>query len=331
MSTQPNRIAGVGRIDRNQPIRFSFDGKEFGGFAGDTLASALMANDVKLVARSFKYHRPRGIFSAGPEEPNALIALRGGARQEANTRATVAELYDGLVATSQNNWPNLKYDTQAINQLIARFIPAGFYYKTFMGPFANTKIWMIFESVIRKAAGMGTATHQADPDRYERASAHCDVLVIGGGPAGLGAALTAAETGARVLLVDENPVLGGRRKHTGIDLAAPTGTPVYATADGVIGRADWFSSYGLYISINHGAKMETRYAHLSRLAVAAGDSVKKGDLIGYVGSTGRSTGPHLHYEVRVEGLAVNPIPYMVESEAQLAYVRDRALTGQGGE
>lgn len=128
-----------------------------------------------------------------------------------------------------------------------------------------------------------------------------------------------------------HPVLGGRRQHAGIDLAAPTGTPVYATADGVIGRADWYSSYGLYISINHGASMETRYAHLSRLAVAAGDNVTKGDLIGYVGSTGRSTGPHLHYEVRVEGLAVNPIPYMVESEAQLAYARDARLTGQGGE
>jgi murein DD-endopeptidase MepM/ murein hydrolase activator NlpD len=128
-----------------------------------------------------------------------------------------------------------------------------------------------------------------------------------------------------------HPVLGGRRQHAGIDLAAPTGTPVYATADGVVGRADWYSSYGLYISINHGASMETRYAHLSRLAVAAGDNVKKGDLIGYVGSTGRSTGPHLHYEVRVDGLAVNPIPYMVESEAQLAYARDARLTGQGGE
>lgn len=127
-----------------------------------------------------------------------------------------------------------------------------------------------------------------------------------------------------------HPVLGGRRAHAGIDLAAPTGTPVYATADGIIGRADWYSSYGLYISINHGASMETRYAHLSRLAVAAGDNVKKGDLIGYVGSTGRSTGPHLHYEVRVDGLAVNPIPYMVESEAQLAYARDARLTGQGG-
>lgn len=128
-----------------------------------------------------------------------------------------------------------------------------------------------------------------------------------------------------------HPVLGGRRQHHGIDLAAPTGTPVYATADGIVGRADWYSSYGLYISINHGASMETRYAHLSRLAVAAGDNVKKGDLIGYVGSTGRSTGPHLHYEVRVDGLAVNPIPYMVESEAQLAYARDARLTGQGGE
>lgn len=127
-----------------------------------------------------------------------------------------------------------------------------------------------------------------------------------------------------------HPVLGGRRAHAGIDLAAPTGTPVYATADGVVSRADWYSSYGLYISVEHGASMQTRYAHLSRLAVAAGDNVKKGDLIGYVGSTGRSTGPHLHYEVRVDGLAVNPIPYMVESEAQLAYARDARLTGQGG-
>lgn len=128
-----------------------------------------------------------------------------------------------------------------------------------------------------------------------------------------------------------HPVLGGRRKHTGIDLSAPTGTPVYATGDGVVGRADWYSSYGLYISINHGAAMETRYAHLSRLAVAAGDTVKKGDLIGYVGSTGRSTGPHLHYEVRVEGVAVNPIPYMVESETQVAYLGDRKIPGRGGE
>ena len=128
-----------------------------------------------------------------------------------------------------------------------------------------------------------------------------------------------------------HPVLGGRRAHKGVDLAAPTGTPVYASADGVISRADWFSSYGLYISIEHGGNIQTRYGHLSRLNVAAGQPIKKGDLIGYVGSTGRSTGPHLHYEVRVDGLAVNPIPYMVESEAQLAYARDARLTGQGGE
>jgi murein DD-endopeptidase MepM/ murein hydrolase activator NlpD len=127
-----------------------------------------------------------------------------------------------------------------------------------------------------------------------------------------------------------HPVLGGARQHSGIDLAAPTGTPVYATADGMISRADWFAAYGLTIDIDHSADTKTRYAHLSRLAVAAGEPVKKGDLIGYVGSTGRSTGPHLHYEVRIGGVAVNPIPYMVESEAELAYARDARLTGRGG-
>jgi murein DD-endopeptidase MepM/ murein hydrolase activator NlpD len=127
-----------------------------------------------------------------------------------------------------------------------------------------------------------------------------------------------------------HPVLGGSRKHNGIDLAAPTGTPVYATGDGIVSRADWFSSYGLYISIEHGASLQTRYAHLSRLAVAEGDTVRKGDLIGYVGSTGRSTGPHLHYEVRVDGLAVNPIPYMMVNETRFAS-SDGELTGKGGE
>jgi murein DD-endopeptidase MepM/ murein hydrolase activator NlpD len=128
-----------------------------------------------------------------------------------------------------------------------------------------------------------------------------------------------------------HPVLGGTRKHSGIDLAAPTGTPVYATADGVISKADWYSSYGLYISVEHGASLQTRYAHLSRLAVAAGDTVKKGDLIGYVGSTGRSTGPHLHYEVRVDGVAVNPIPYMMSDERRFAANQSSELTGSGGE
>jgi len=124
-----------------------------------------------------------------------------------------------------------------------------------------------------------------------------------------------------------HPVLGGRRAHSGVDLAAPTGTPVYATADGIVGRANWFSSYGLFIQIEHGANLQTRYAHLSKLAVADGQRVKKGDLIGYVGSTGRSTGPHLHYEVRVDGKAVNPMPYMIESEAQQAFA---LATGEGG-
>lgn len=130
-----------------------------------------------------------------------------------------------------------------------------------------------------------------------------------------------------------HPVLGRRRNHKGVDLAAPTGTPIYATADGIVGKAQWFSSYGLYIRIDHGAKLETRYAHMSKLAVAAGERVKKGDIIGYVGSTGRSTGPHLHYEVRVDGVAVNPIPYMVETQAQktFALTNSPAQGGQGGE
>ena len=127
-----------------------------------------------------------------------------------------------------------------------------------------------------------------------------------------------------------HPVLGGRRNHKGVDLAAPRGTPVYATAGGVVGRADWYSTYGLFVRVEHGAELETRYAHLSRLAVAAGQRVKKGDLLGYVGSTGRSTGPHLHYEVRVSGEAVNPLPYMVESRAQQAFAVALGEGGQGG-
>lgn len=123
-----------------------------------------------------------------------------------------------------------------------------------------------------------------------------------------------------------HPVLGGRRSHKGIDLAAPTGTPVYATADGLVQMAEWYSSYGNYIQIGHGNEMETRYAHLSRIVATEGSWVKKGDLIGYVGSTGRSTGPHLHYEIRIAGVAVNPVPYMVESEAQLAFEQ---ATGTG--
>lgn len=210
MTTQPNRLAQGGYIDRTKPLSFRFDGKTYGGYQGDTLASALLASNVKLIGRSFKYHRPRGIFSAGPEEPNAMVHLREGSRQEPNTRATVIELYDGLVAESQNRGGSLRYDPQRINDLFKNFLAAGFYYKTFMGPFRNTKIWMLIEVFIRKAAGMGTATGLADPDTYDHMSRHCEILVIGAGPAGLIAAKSAAASGARVILVDERANLGGQ-------------------------------------------------------------------------------------------------------------------------
>ncbi|HMK78038.1 MAG TPA: sarcosine oxidase subunit alpha family protein [Xanthobacteraceae bacterium] len=207
MSTA-HRLAAGGLIDRAQPLSFTFDEQAYTGFAGDTLASALMANGVKLVGRSFKYHRPRGILTAGSEEPNALVELRAGARREPNTRATTAELFDGLVATSQNRWPSLERDYGGINDWLAPFLVAGFYYKTFMWP---ARFWeLIYEPLIRRAAGLGRAAGAEDPDHYEKAFAHCDVLVIGAGPAGLAAALAAGRAGARVILADEGPLLGGR-------------------------------------------------------------------------------------------------------------------------
>lgn len=202
-----NRIAG-GAIDRGTPLRFTFDGKPMTGCAGDTLASALLANGVRLVGRSFKYHRPRGIFTAGSEEPNALVHLRTGAAQEPNTRATVAELFDGLEARSQNHRGGLKTDLLAINDLLAPFLSAGFYYKTFMWPKA---FWeRLYEPMIRSAAGLGRLSMEPDPDVYDHGFLHCDVLVIGGGPAGISAALAAGRAGARVILADEDFVTGGR-------------------------------------------------------------------------------------------------------------------------
>lgn len=195
-------------IDRSTPLSFSFDGKAFTGFAGDTLASALVANGVRLVGRSFKYHRPRGIFSAGPEEPNALVELRAGARREPNTKATTVELFDGLTAQSQNRWPSLAFDLQAVNQLASPMLIAGFYYKTFMWPSA---FWeRLYEPAIRRAAGLGRLSGEDDPDSYEKAYAFCDLLVIGAGPAGLAAALTAGRAGVRVILAENDFVVGGR-------------------------------------------------------------------------------------------------------------------------
>jgi sarcosine oxidase subunit alpha len=207
-STRGFRTASGGRIDRAQRHGFSFDGQWYEGVAGDTLASALLANGVHLTGRSFKYHRPRGILAAGSEEPNALVTVtRDGARITPNLRATQVELYDGLIAESQNRWPSLKRDFGRINDGLSAFFPAGFYYKTFMWP--KTAWKSLYEPMIRRAAGLGCAPTRADPDRYAQRYAHCDVLVVGAGPAGIAAALAAADSGARVILCDETAEFGG--------------------------------------------------------------------------------------------------------------------------
>ena len=202
------RVAGKGIIDRSQKIGFRFDGVRYEGFAGDTVASALLANGITLMGRSFKYHRPRGVLSAGSEEPNALITVGTGAAREPNVRATMQEIYPGLTARSQNAWPSLGFDVMEVNDLAAPFLGAGFYYKTFMWP---KKFWEgLYEPIIRRAAGLGALSGKNNPDTYERAYAFCDLLVIGAGPAGLMAALTAGRAGADVILVDEDAVMGGR-------------------------------------------------------------------------------------------------------------------------
>ena len=203
------RLSTGGRLlNKDKQVRFAFNGKQFHGFEGDTLASALLANDQMLVGRSFKYHRPRGIVASGAEEPNALVGLGLGAKFEPNQRATTTELFDGLNCSSQNHWPSLEFDIGAVNNRLARFFPAGFYYKTFMAPRAAWK--HVFEPIVRQSAGLGRVPKDRDADRYEHFYAFFDVAVIGGGVAGLQTALAAAEAGAKVLLMEQTAHWGGR-------------------------------------------------------------------------------------------------------------------------
>tara|TARA_B100001123_G_scaffold44190_1_gene45294 strand:- start:1908 stop:4892 length:2985 start_codon:yes stop_codon:yes gene_type:complete len=208
------RLTEGGWIDRATPLQFTWDGRPQTGYAGDTLASALLAADERVLGRSFKYHRPRGLMSAGVEESGALVTVGSGARRDPNVKATTQELYDGLVAGGQNAWPSVRFDLGAVNSLFSRFFAAGFYYKTFMGipPFewgSGTGMWMRYEKLIRRAAGMGRASREPDPDHYEHGHAFCDVLVVGAGPAGLAAARVARDAGLDVLLVEQDSMLGG--------------------------------------------------------------------------------------------------------------------------
>ena len=205
-ATQPNRLSQGGRIDRARPLGFSFNGKTCQGFAGDTLASALIANGISLVGRSFKLRRPRGIVASGVEEPNAIMQVGAGAAAQPNLPATQVELHEGLVARTTKGWPSVRLDIGAISDAAGRVLGAGFYYKTFMYP---RSWWKLYERAIRLSAGFGRAPAQPDPDTYEHMNAHCDVLVAGGGPAGLMAALAAARSGARVILADEQTEFGG--------------------------------------------------------------------------------------------------------------------------
>ena len=208
MSNKPYRLgSGGGLIDRAKKVHFTFDGKSLTGFAGDTVASAVLASGQRVFGRSFKYHRPRGVIGLGSEEMNALVGVGDGNRHEPNLRATQVELHDGLTAVSQNRWPSLKFDIGALNNKLSRLFPGGFYYKTFMWP---KSFWKhVYEPIIRRAAGLGHAPEGRDPDTYEHIHVHCDVLVIGAGVAGLAAAEAAAASGAKVIIADENPRFGG--------------------------------------------------------------------------------------------------------------------------
>ena len=204
---QKFRLDKAGYINRKKKILFKFNGKKYFGYEGDTLASALIANGIHLVGRSFKYHRPRGFIGAGVDEPNAQVQLYDGSKTEPNAIATTIELVEGLVAKSQNCWPSVSFDFGAINNFLSKFFPAGFYYKTFMWP--KSFWYKIYEPIIRKAAGLGVAPLKPDPDRYEHKFEYCDILIVGSGPAGLASALAAAKNGARVILAEDKPRFGG--------------------------------------------------------------------------------------------------------------------------
>lgn len=233
----PRRTPSGGRIDRLRPIRFTFDGTAYTGHQGDTLASALLANGVCLFGRSFKYHRPRGVLTSGVDEPNALVTVLRGDVREPNLPATMVEIHDGLVAISQNRFPSLAYDINAVNQLGGRLISAGFYYKTFMGPvigpLKGTRFWMMCEHLIRRAAGLGRAGREPDTARYEKMNAFCDVLVVGSGPAGLAAAREAAASGHRVIVAELDAAFGGSTNWSGETI---DGEPASAWASDIIGE-----------------------------------------------------------------------------------------------
>jgi sarcosine oxidase subunit alpha len=201
------RLDNEGLINRDKKISFTFNGSKYFGYEGDTLASALLANGIHLVGRSFKYHRPRGFFGAGVDEPNAKLQVTINGYSEPNVNATEIELVEGLSATSQNCWPSVKFDIGAINNFLSRFFPAGFYYKTFMWP--KSFWYKIYEPFIRKAAGLGVASISKDNERYEHKYEYCDLLVAGSGPAGLASAYAAAKNGAKVILAEDKPRFGG--------------------------------------------------------------------------------------------------------------------------
>ncbi|RVT81577.1 sarcosine oxidase subunit alpha family protein [Rhodobacteraceae bacterium CCMM004] len=221
--------SGGRRIDRDRVLRYRFNGRDMAGFAGDTLASALLGAGQTLMGRSFKYHRPRGVVASGPEEPNALMGVGEGARFEPNQRAPATPLHEGLVAVSQNHWPSLERDVGAVNTALARFLPAGFYYKTFTWPRAFWK--HVYEPFIRRSAGLGRPPEEADADRYEHFNIRTDVVVIGGGIAGLTAARLAAEAGLEVLLIEQDTIWGGRAPVDGVEI---DGNPAQAWVDDTV-------------------------------------------------------------------------------------------------